>query len=396
MGQFQLTIRRSDRPAEAEIEASFGVEKAFSIPDRIDGIEDAVARLQTDLLRDAATARSGGDLLDPAGDSEPAPVAQPALAGTVQKMGASLFCYLFDGQIEKLYRRAVEECDAKQESLEVTLVFADDDNANPLPGAPWLNLTPWEILWDLKDREFLATAGSTLFSRAVGAGVVKQPRERPLRVLIMAAAPKVYEGKKLEGLKGFVEVEKITTALGKDCMVTVVPGESFDDLQLALFDNSKDRHFDVFHFIGHGDFDTERKEGFLLFREPDGANGIPIYSGQLRELLSDPWAPLLVVLNSCRSAQGYGAEIFSSTAATLSLGRIPAVIAMQFPISDRAAIAFSRSLYLWLGQGAAVQDAVRRARRNLSTLGPEWITPVLYLRQPDYRLVPRQAKDGVQ
>jgi hypothetical protein len=151
----------------------------------------------------------------------------------------------------------------------------------------------------------------------------------------------------------------------------------------------------VFHFIGHGNFDVNKKEGYLLFEEPDGAGGDPIYANFLRPLLTDPWGPQLVVLNSCSGAQGLSGDMFSSTAALLSLGRVPAVVAMQFPFTDRAAIAFSKSFYRWLGQGAKVQDAIRRSRRNLTRLGPEWITPVLYLRSPEGRLVSRlPEQDG--
>jgi CHAT domain-containing protein len=269
------------------------------------------------------------------------------------------------------------------------LVISGEPDEDPLPQAPWINMTPWESLWDAKSREFLATAGSTFFSRAVGDSVIHRPRPRPLRILIMAAAPHVFEGRRLPQLSDYVEIKKIRAAAnGVDCQVEVVPGESFEDLQLMLFKNSSARaRFDVFHFIGHGDFDERRKEGYLLFREADGAGAVPIGASDLTELLSDPWAPLLVISNSCRGAQGNGGDIFSSTAATLSLGRLPAVIAMQFPVSDRAAIAFSKSLYLFLAQGATVQNAVRGARRTLKQQGPEWITPVLYLRDPAYSIV---------
>jgi CHAT domain-containing protein len=174
-----------------------------------------------------------------------------------------------------------------------------------------------------------------------------------------------------------------------------VPGESIDDLDQELFDLDDNKHVDVFHFIGHGDFDKARNEGYLLFKEPDGAGGVPIYASDLRDHLTVPWGPQLVVLNSCSSAQGAGGNLFSSTAALLSLGRIPAVVAMQFPITDRAAIAFSRSFYRWLGQGATVQRATRLARLSLRGLGPEWVTPVLYLRSPDGRLIRRKNEPTI-
>jgi hypothetical protein len=375
------------------VEARYGKETAFSIPRKIEGIEAAISRLQDDIIRDAATRRGTSDPANAVSKIEASGKAPPGVLGdTARDMGNLLFQYLFDKDIEKVYRKAVKDCDGKENNLQIALTFAEDPESNPLLVAPWLNLTPWETLWDNQAKQFMATDGSTFFCRAVGGPLKSKARTPPLRVLIMAAYPQVFEGRRLGNLKGRVEVEKIRDVLrGQGCQVSVVPGESIDDLEQELFENNPARYFDVLHFIGHGDFDGDRGEGYLLFREPDGAGGAPIHADYLRNLLSQPWAPQLVVLNSCSGARGRGGDMFSSTAAFLSLGRIPAVVAMQFPITDRAAVEFSRSFYRWLGQGALVQEATRRARWKLSSLGPEWITPVLYLRNPEGRLVLRQT-----
>ena len=243
---------------------------------------------------------------------------------------------MFADKIQDLYRKALGEC--KNTGLSITFVLGENVGNDPFQIPSWITLAPWETLWDARNRMFLAT-GSTFFSRAVGEPVGGSPRTSPLRVLIMVAAPSIYEGRRLPKLSDYVEVEKIKAATEwtKFCYVEVVPGQSYDDLQLFLYNNSNaNNRFDVFHFIGHGDFDRDRREGYLLFRESEGAGAVPIYANDLRDLLSDSWGPLLVVLNSCRGAQGYGGDIFSSTATTLGVGgRIPSVIAMQFPISDR-------------------------------------------------------------
>ncbi len=59
---------------------------------------------------------------------------------------------------------------------------------------------------------------------------------------------------------------------------------------------------------------------------------------------------------------------------------------MQFAITDRAAIEFSRTFYDGLARGLAVDGAVQEARIAISmALGDsvEWGTPVLYMRSPD-------------
>jgi hypothetical protein len=68
---------------------------------------------------------------------------------------------------------------------------------------------------------------------------------------------------------------------------------------------------------------------------------------------------------------------------------VPAVVAMQFPISDRAALAFSTSLYRALAAGDPVDAAVTEGRMAVFTQAPdswEWATPALYLSVPDGRL----------
>ena len=67
---------------------------------------------------------------------------------------------------------------------------------------------------------------------------------------------------------------------------------------------------------------------------------------------------------------------------------IPAVIAMQFEISDPAALVFSQSFYQAIADGLPVDVAMVEARRAMFAEGNEveWATPVLYLRSPDGRI----------
>jgi hypothetical protein len=79
----------------------------------------------------------------------------------------------------------------------------------------------------------------------------------------------------------------------------------------------------------------------------------------------------------------------------LSLAGVPAVVAMQYSISDPGAIAFSTTFYRALASGETVDLAVGLARRELySARYPaiEWAVPVLFLRSPDGRIfdVPRR------
>jgi hypothetical protein len=96
-----------------------------------------------------------------------------------------------------------------------------------------------------------------------------------------------------------------------------------------------------------------------------------------------------VLLNACSSAESSGRDAFSSTAATLVRDGVPAVVAMQFPITDVAALEFAKSFYTALADGARVDDAVRDARNSIKHGLPgslEWAVPVLYLQSQEAQL----------
>jgi hypothetical protein len=105
-------------------------------------------------------------------------------------------------------------------------------------------------------------------------------------------------------------------------------------------------------------------------------------------LLLDDHDPLrLVFLNSCEGAKGSPRDTFSSTASTLVRSGIPAVVAMQYEITDKAAIDFSRAFYEALADGLPVDVAVVEARTAVKmTSALEWGTPVLYMRSTGGRI----------
>src|SRR6185437_9991064 len=76
-------------------------------------------------------------------------------------------------------------------------------------------------------------------------------------------------------------------------------------------------------------------------------------------------------------------------AAELVRGGVTAATAMQYEISDRAAVAFARGFYGAIARDRGVDEAVSSGRvaiLGLSGKTLEWVTPVLYLRGDDSRL----------
>ena len=104
----------------------------------------------------------------------------------------------------------------------------------------------------------------------------------------------------------------------------------------------------------------------------------------------------LVVLNACEGARGGKRDIFSSTASILIEQGVPAVLAMQYEISDKAAVEFSRSFYEAIADGWPVDAATSEARMAIRLEAGnsfEWGTPVLFMRAPDGLLFKLQPRD---
>ena len=99
----------------------------------------------------------------------------------------------------------------------------------------------------------------------------------------------------------------------------------------------------IFHFIGHGGFDPDSGGLIVLADEAGRRQDLPALS--LARLLDGHRWLKIVLLNSCEGARGSESDIFSSTAAQLVRRGIPAVLAMQYEITDQAAIEFARSFY---------------------------------------------------
>jgi hypothetical protein len=77
---------------------------------------------------------------------------------------------------------------------------------------------------------------------------------------------------------------------------------------------------------------------------------------------------------------------------------IPAVLAMQFEITDQAAIVLSQVFYEALADGYPAEAALTEARKAIfaSSNDVEWGTPVLYLRAPDGHLFDLTAAPSPQ
>ena len=155
--------------------------------------------------------------------------------------------------------------------------------------------------------------------------------------------------------------------------------------------------YHVFHFIGHGGYDQDADDGVLLFQDEVG-RGRRVSGIQLGTILADEVSLRLAVLNSCEGARSSLQDPFSGVATSLIEREIPAVIGMQFEITDRAAIVFAGEFYSALADGLPVDSSVAEARKAIyaDQNDIEWGTPVLFMRVADGRLFDVQTHPPIR
>ncbi|KUO10035.1 CHAT domain-containing WD40 repeat protein [Streptomyces sp. DSM 15324] len=321
------------------------------------GLLDRLPSLEAAVLGSAARSRGIGTGME-----------LPAM-----EVGGTLFESVFQSGIKALYLSSRQKAQEHGRRLRMVLRVR----------SPELAALPWELLYDEKLGGYLCLHHPVIRHVEMLEPVAPLRVEPPLRILGMVCLPGA-----LTPLEAETEKEGLTTALkpliyeGR-VRLDWVTGGTKQDLFNALFAGCH-----IFHFIGHGKFDDQRRQGMLVFSDEQGRES-PLHAEALGSLISvaDP-SPRLVVLNSCETGTSHARDLFSSTAAKLEY-TVPAVVAMQFAVTDKAAVLFSRAFYQALAANRPVDEAVRTGRIALRADKDdslECFTPVLYQRSGDARL----------
>ena len=288
---------------------------------------------------------------------------------TLQNLGSKLFTTIFADKIHSFWDLCLYR--AQQEGKGVRL------RLRLLVPALWD--WPWEYLYD-PNRDFLALMPETPIVRYPELPLEARPlpSKAPIRVLVATAHPKGSQ--RLEVAREWEELKR--SLAGQVVSLKLLENVSLSELRRTL-----DKPFHVLHFIGHGAFERDADRGVLLFTkkngEPDRVTG-----RELARVLRKQPQLRLVVLNSCEGARAARGDPFAGVAQALIKDGMPAVVAMQFHVTDEAAIAFSRAFYQSLGEGDPVDQAMFEARHVMVSerFETEWGNPVLYMRSPDGRI----------
>jgi hypothetical protein len=299
----------------------------------------------------------------------------------LENFGGQLFQAAFSGPVQDCLGRSRLAAENRDAGLRIRL---------RLPQA--LANIPWEYLYDV-EYGFICLSSETVLVRYVETPIPVRPFpiSPPLRILAMISAPSDVPGLDVEEEWG--NLNNSLNDLGRRGMVEV---DRLDGTLAALQRPLRLREYHVLHFVGHGGWDEDAQDGVLVLEGPDRRIQ-PVTGRDLGILIRGHRSLRLVVLNACEGARSARDDPFGGVAQALVRQGIPAVVAMQFEISDPAAIVFSQAFYQAIAEGLPVDVAMVEARRAMFAEGHEieWATPVLYLRSPDGRVFTRdRARDG--
>ena len=284
----------------------------------------------------------------------------------VELLGRSLHEFLFPAEVDEIFRRCREE---KTKGLRVRLRIDPEE----------LSLLPWEYCFDPRTGQYLALERQTPVVRYIAEGFAAPTSltmPRPVKLLVVLAAPKDQPELDLQR-----EEDGIRQALQNvQVELSVLRHATIEKLHDTLLD--VEPH--ILHFSGHGV--VSGGFGALALENPITGNTDPLTARQLRGLLNH-MGITLAVLNACETARHSTRDALMGVAQALIREEIPAVIAMQFLVSETVALMFTRRLYEFLFRGDPLEKIMTETRVGIDINTGEdrisWGIPVLFMRAKD-------------
>jgi hypothetical protein len=303
----------------------------------------------------------------------------------LKEFGGELYGAVFQGELRDVLLRSLSQTRTRHVGMRLRLRLAD---------VPKLAELPWEFLYDTRLNRFLAQSRRTPLVRYLDLPDPPQPLsvEGPLRLLVMISSPGDYAA-----LDAEQEWSLLTGALARQQTEGQVIIEQLAANMSMLRQRLRRDEFHVFHFIGHGRYRSDWGSGVLVMED---RNGRPqeVTGEELGGLLTEYDQTRLAVLNACEGARSDASDPFAGVAQSLIQQGLPAVVAMQFEITDDAAIIFAREFYGAISDGYPLEASLAEARGAIRDEGnpTEWGTPVLYSRAPDGRVFNLTSDAGVR
>jgi hypothetical protein len=314
----------------------------------------------------------------------------------VEELGKRLFSVLFAERLRRefleIYRKAGNENAMLRLELEVDEV-----------GYPEIASLPWEFMYAPPEADgggiWLATAPNMVFSRRRVEGeisdAIKLAKGERLRIALAVSAP--------EGL-GKVQYDAVADVLKE---LSLSQGFDFLDIicpasQVEIDKVLEEKKPHIFHFIGHSRLikdENGKEKGQLALTGPAGF--VDWVSADVFSERFHRHQPGLVVLQSCESGALSSSEALVGIASKVVQKYIPAVVAMQYKVSNATAKRFALEFYRRLAKYEPVDKAIQESRLKIA-LRPgggasrDFATPVLFMQVKEERLFQRHPDDIVE
>lgn len=306
--------------------------------------------------------------------------------------GASVGQVLFDMLFsEPEVRAALERCVTRAEAekagvrLKLTLNMHDEGVAD-------LARLPWELLHDDSQYKHFALRDGFPIVRylEVPKRFEVEDFTPPLRILVISANPRqdlALDRERDNLRKALAGVAGVALTFVEDASIQRVA-------EAATRARTDGRAIHVVHYMGHADF--HQGHGVLLLHK-EGGGDEQVDAEAFARALQAAGQVRLVFLNACNTAQSAastGTDPFAGVATSLVFEGIPAVVAMQRPVPDAAAIVLAKHFYARIAEGWPVDAAVSEGRRQMSYAAGtslDWAIPVLFMRTPTGDIFPRPA-----
>jgi CHAT domain len=302
----------------------------------------------------------------------------------IKAFGSLLHRSLFPQQVWSWIEGRYDQLDTG-DRLRLQLAF-------PSQGLSHLAAVPWEYLHvpdrDGRDGFFVATNRRCILTRYIPQeqGRSRLATEPRARVLALVSQPRNLGEVVADPV--LAHLSSLAGTLPIDLTVRLQP------TRRSLLQDIRRVRPHVVHFMGHGEFDADNQQGRIaLVGEGDRADWVA--EAVLATLLEQAdEMPRVVLLHSCAGASTDYSASFAGFAPRLIRRGVQCVVAMQYAVTNRTALAFSEGFYDGIATGLPVDEAVQAGRWELNNLFEDDYRllgiPVVYLYSRDAVLLPPQ------
>jgi hypothetical protein len=219
----------------------------------------------------------------------------------------------------------------------------------------------------------------------VPGAITLRPGER-LRIALAVASPSDL---------GEVQYQKLYIELNEKAaserfeIVEVVEAATRTSIDALL---EKKPH--IFHFLGHGRLKDENRRDSGQVALVDNFGRADLVSAVTFGELFQRHRPGLVLVHTCESGTLSSSTALVGIASQIVQMNVPAVVGMQFKVTNSTALSFALEFYRRLANNYPVDTAVQEARRHIA-LGPkgydspDFATPVLFMRAREGQIFKR-------